>query len=56
MNKTWNWHVGILSARIQHLVGSSIGLLNTWHDLATNRAIRILPINQVEKVGGNSKG
>ncbi|NDE85793.1 MAG: hypothetical protein EB056_07235 [Verrucomicrobia bacterium] len=45
MDQPWNWHMGILAAGIQHLVGSDIRLLDSWHHLAADWALRIVTID-----------
>ncbi len=50
MHEAGHRHVRILAARVRHVVGRFPALLDAGNDLAANRAIRIVLLDQVEKM------
>ena len=53
MDQSRDRHVGIFAARVGHFERGAVGLFDPRNHLATDRAIRIFGIDQIEKVRGN---
>jgi hypothetical protein len=55
VNQTWNGHIRIFPARVEHFVWSRVRFLYPWHYLPTNRAIRIIPVDQAKEMWSNTQ-
>ena len=55
VHKAWDRHVRVFAARVRHFDRRSICFFEARDYLATNRAIGILGVDQVKKVGGDRK-
>jgi len=50
VDEPWDRHVGILAARIGHLCRGPVGLFDAWDNLATDRTVWVLWVNEIKKM------
>ena len=56
VDQTGNWHMTVLAARVRHFAGGDDRFAGQRDDLAADRAVGVVRLNEIEIVRGDAEG